>query len=55
MKIYVKMRKKITETFPIMFHSIKEHNRKQGRIHGKTVVDSWAGAVMQKPLEIQNK
>ena len=26
---------------------------KQGRIHGKTVADGWAGAVMQKPLAIQ--
>ena len=24
---------------------------KEGRIHGETVADSWAGAVMQKPLE----
>ena len=24
----------------------------QGRIHGRTVADGWAGAVMQKPLEI---
>ena len=26
---------------------------KQGRIHGNTVADGWAGAVMQKPLAIQ--
>ena len=26
---------------------------KHGRIHGKTVADGWAGAVMQKPLAIQ--
>ena len=26
---------------------------KQGRIHGKTVADGWAGAAMQKPLVIQ--
>ena len=26
---------------------------KQGRIHGKTVADGWAGAVMQKPPGIQ--
>ena len=26
---------------------------KQGRIHGNPVADSWAGAVMQKPLGIQ--
>ena len=26
----------------------------QGRIHGRTVADGWAGAVMQKPLAIQN-
>ena len=25
--------------------------KKQGRIHGRTVADGWAGAVMQKPLE----
>ena len=24
----------------------------RGRIHGKTVVDGWTGAVMRKPLEI---
>ena len=23
---------------------------KQGQIHGQTVADGWAGAVMQKPL-----
>ena len=28
-------------------------NVKQGRIHGNPVADSWAGAVMQKPLGIQ--
>ena len=28
-------------------------NKKQGRIHGRTVADGWAGAVMQKPLAIQ--
>ena len=27
---------------------------KQGLIHGKTVADGWARAVMQKPVEIQN-
>ena len=27
--------------------------RKQGRIHGNSVADGWAGAVMQKPLRIQ--
>ena len=27
---------------------------KQGRIHGKTVANGWAGAVMQKPLAIQD-
>ena len=26
---------------------------KQGRIHGNPVADSWAGAVMQKPLGIR--
>ena len=26
---------------------------KQGRIHGRTVADGWAGAVMPKPLIIQ--
>ena len=26
----------------------------QGRIHGTTVADGWAGAVMQKPLAIQD-
>ena len=27
--------------------------KKRGRIHDRTVADSWAGAVMQKPLAIQ--
>ena len=27
--------------------------RKQGQIHGRTVADGWAGAIMQKPLAIQ--
>ena len=33
----------------------KKHfsDMKQGRIHGRTVADGWAGAVMQKPLAIQ--
>ena len=26
----------------------------QDRIHGKTVADGWAGAVLRKPLAIQN-
>ena len=30
-----------------------EMEHKQGRIHGKTVADGLAGAVMQKPLAIQ--
>ena len=31
-----------------------DYNRnQQGRIHGKTVADGWAGAVMQKPPGIQ--
>ena len=30
-----------------------EKERKQGRIHGNTVADGWAGAVMQKLLGIQ--
>ena len=29
-------------------------NKKQGRIHGNSVADGWAGAVMGKPHEIQN-
>ena len=28
---------------------------KQGRIHGKTVVDDWAGAIMQSSLRIKKK
>ena len=31
----------------------RERERKQGRIHGKTVADGWAGAVIQKTLAIQ--
>ena len=34
--------------------AIEETIRKQGRIHGNPVADGWAGAVMQKPLAIQN-
>ena len=30
-----------------------ELQEKQGRIHGNPVADSWAGAVMRKPLGIQ--
>ena len=29
------------------------HVKKQGQIHGNPVADGWAGAVMQKALEIQ--
>ena len=36
------------------FHEV-DLKKKQGRIHGKTVADGCAGAVMQKPLEIQKK
>ena len=28
-------------------------SKKQGRIHGNTVADGWAGAVMLKPIAIQ--
>ena len=31
----------------------REWYLKQGRIHGRTVVENWAGAVMQKTLAIQ--
>ena len=30
-----------------------ENCRKQGRIHGNPVTDSWAGAVLRKLLKIQ--
>ena len=30
----------------------RKRNEKQGRIHGKTVADGWAGAVMQQSLAI---
>ena len=33
-------------------HNYHFHNE-QGRIHGRTVADSWAGAVMRKPLRNQ--
>ena len=29
---------------------MNERMKEQGRIHGNTVADGWAGAVMQKPL-----
>ena len=38
--------------FQLNFHTCY-WNIKQGRIHGNTVADSWAGAVMQKLLAIQ--
>ena len=31
----------------------KNRQREQGRIHGNSVADGWAGAVMRKPLEVQ--
>ena len=30
-----------------------KRKEKQGRIHGTSVAEGWAGAVMQKPLGIQ--
>ena len=32
---------------------MNERMKEQGRIHGNTVADGWAGAVTQKPLAIQ--
>ena len=32
---------------------MNERMKEQGRIHGNTVADGWAGAVMQKPLAIK--
>ena len=50
----------ITESPPLGRGKIKgygggEENQKgkQGQIHGKTVMDGWAGAEMQKPLPFQ--
>ena len=34
-------------------HELGYIEKKQGRIHGNPVADSWAGAVMRKPLAIQ--
>ena len=38
------------ESSPIL---VAKSVKKQGRIHGNPVADSWAGAVMQKPLGFQ--
>ena len=35
-----------------IFDPISNYLLKPGRIHGKTVADGWAGAVVQKPLVI---
>ena len=36
------------------FRQFNLHSRlKQDQIHGRTVVDGWAGAIMQKPPAIQ--
>ena len=32
---------------------MNERMKEQGRIHGNTVADGWAGAVVRKPLGIQ--
>ena len=32
---------------------MNERMKEQGRIHRNTVADGWAGAVMRKPLVIQ--
>ena len=45
------MRKK--RQAPLPTGEKKEIPFKQGRIHGKTVADGWAGAVMQIPFAIQ--
>ena len=34
-------------------HQNFKKSGKQGRIHGNPVADSWAGAVMRKPITIQ--
>ena len=41
--------------FAYLFYSSWNYcdHLKQGRIHGNTVADGWAGAVVQKLLEIQ--
>ena len=54
MKCIITTNHKSFEVIPIIhfkrnFISLK----KQGRIHGNTVADGWAGAVVRKPLGIQ--
>ena len=46
-KIWIAKRGK-REDAKLAFHS----SQKQGRIHGNQVADGWAGAVMQKPLQV---
>ena len=52
-------RKSITQLQSIEFaaydkwNNIPHYTKTESRIHGKTVADSWAGAVMQKLLAIQ--
>ena len=42
-----------TPTFIHFDKKFKKFELKQGRIHGKTVADDWAGAIMQYPFGIQ--
>ena len=48
------MAQKKTEQLLLMIFAKVKTGYKQGRIHGKTVADGWAGAIMKKSLAIQN-
>ena len=47
-----KKRKKIEECLILTDTELDLKKIKQGRIHGSTVADDWAGAEMRKPLAI---
>ena len=40
-------------SLPCSLLPISQSLTEQGRIHGNTVADGWAGAVVRKPLVIQ--
>ena len=58
-KLYIKATLDDSKSLPffavveILFSTSPTSIQKQGRIHGNTVADGWAGAVVRKPLGIQ--
>ena len=60
-KLYIKATLDDSKSLPffavveILFSTSPTSIQKQGRIHGNTVADGWAGAVVRKPLGIQKR